>query len=89
MNKLWDPIVKRALRGEINIPSPFSSDGIIQSLFIVVVVEGDKKMGFGLLWCSITLKAIRLSRMEVPTYLPSITIAEFERMKLPSLKIDW
>lgn len=89
MNKLWEPILKRALKGEIGIPSPFASNGIIESLFIVVVVEGDKKMGFGLLWCSVTLKAIRLSRMEIPSYLPSVTVTEFENMKMPNLKIDW
>lgn len=89
MNKLWDSIIKRSLNGETNIPSPFAQDGVIESLFVVVIGEEEKRMGFGLLWCSITLTAIRLSRMEVPSYLPSVTVMEFEKLKLPNLKMEW
>lgn len=89
MNKIWEPIIFRALKGENNIASPFAKEGVIKSLFIVVVDEGVKRLGFGLLWCSVTLKGIRLSRMEIPNYLPAIAVSEFEKMEMPAIKIDW
>jgi hypothetical protein len=76
---IWFQIIDKVLRGEKEIPSPFASDGKIESLF--VIVQKDTKMGWGLIWCSKTHRGIHLSRMEVPDAVASIFDGDDEGMK--------
>ncbi|MGF6930328.1 hypothetical protein QFZ48_005828 [Chitinophaga sp. W2I13] len=88
MDKIWESIIFRALRGEKNVPSPFAKDGVIESLFVVVKEQGTTKLGYGFLWCSVTFRGIHLSRMEVPDYLHPVTIDELKNIKLPDIKFE-
>lgn len=60
----WEKIFIRILDGEQNIPSPFNKDGILRTLF--VIVDKETNLGYLLVWCSITHKAVQFSRMKVP-----------------------
>ena len=86
-NKIWMDIITKVTAGEKNIISPFASDGIIQSIF--VIVQKDTKMGWGRIWCSKTLRGIHLSRMQVPDTVTSIFSDEIEKLgTLPQIKIE-
>ncbi|KAA2243178.1 hypothetical protein F0L74_11730 [Chitinophaga agrisoli] len=86
-DKRWTKIIIRVLSGEKNIPSPFSEEGKIESVFIVVLK--DTKMGYGMIWCSKTHRGIHLSRMQVPdtvNYLFSDEIVNLDHV--PQIKFE-
>lgn len=83
---MWKDILFKVLNGEKNIPSPFAKDGVIISVF--VVVQEDTRMGFALLWCSVTHRGIHISRMQIPENVDSISNAKFRELNLPVVKFE-
>lgn len=61
----WEKILIRIMNGEIDIPSPFNKQGILKTLF--VIVDRVNKLGYLLVWCSVTHKAVQFSRIKIPS----------------------
>lgn len=60
----WEKIFISISDGAQDIPSPFNKDGILKTLF--VIVDKETNLGYLLVWCSVTHKAVQFSRMKVP-----------------------
>ncbi|WP_129020190.1 hypothetical protein [Edaphocola flava] len=84
----WEKIFIRILNGEQDIPSPYSKDGILKTLF--VIVDKETNLGYLLIWCSVTHKAVQLSRMKVPqnTKLNSVYSDEIKKMDVINYELQ-
>jgi hypothetical protein len=80
---MWKEILFSVLNGDLNIPSPYHKDGIINSIF--VIVDDATKMGFLWMWCSITHNGINISRMKIPENVKSINSEDLESLKIPPI----
>lgn len=72
---IWTELVIRVTNGETNIASPFAEGAVIQSAFYIVVEK--ERLGWGFVWCPVSMRGVRLSRMVVPAQLPVITDESF------------
>lgn len=77
----WEKIFIQILDEKGDIPSPFHAEGFLQHLF--VIVQEDSRLGYLLIWCSITHKAVQFSRLKVPEHknVNIITSEEFRKME--------
>lgn len=82
----WEKIFIRILDGEQDIPSPFSKDGILKTLF--VIVDKETSLGYLLIWCSITHKAVQLSRIRVPQNLAINSVYSEEVKKMDIINYE-
>ena len=62
----WEKILIRILEGERNMPSPYHKNGILNTMF--VVVDKTSEMGYLLVWCSKSYKAVQFSRLKIPNF---------------------
>ncbi|SFQ56150.1 hypothetical protein [Parafilimonas terrae] len=81
---MWKEILFKIFEGQKNIPSPFSKDGFINYVF--VLIDKENRMGFGWIWCSKTHTGINMSRMKIPENVQSVSSEEFSKMKLPMIE---
>ena len=60
----WYKIMIKVFDGERNIPSPYDKQGFLEYAFVFSDIE--TRLGYLLIWCTITYKGIWVSRVKVP-----------------------